>query len=99
VSGSHCDLTSVVDVSLLCFQALGRVGKVVKVYSDGDMRVCVAAQTWTFNPLCCVPRPQDQQQIDNTKSSEENPGCSKSGAVANTEGKSGYVSGGGVSEQ
>lgn len=57
---------------------LGCVGKVVKVYSDGDMRVCINGHTWTFNPMCCIPRPQDQMQIDNTKSSEDNPGCSKS---------------------
>lgn len=31
---------------------LGRTGKVVKVYSDGDLRVTVDGQTWTFNPAC-----------------------------------------------
>lgn len=57
------------------------VGKVVKVYSDGDMRVCINAQTWTFNPMCCVPRPQDQAHVDNTKSAEDNPGCNKTGTT------------------
>ncbi|XP_064642010.1 E3 ubiquitin-protein ligase MIB2-like isoform X2 [Lineus longissimus] len=33
--------------------ALGQTGKVLKVYADGDLRVSVASQTWTFNPACC----------------------------------------------
>ncbi|XP_062889279.1 E3 ubiquitin-protein ligase MIB2 isoform X2 [Mobula hypostoma] len=32
--------------------ALGQVGKVLKVYADGDLRVGVGGQTWTFNPAC-----------------------------------------------
>ncbi|XP_007905447.1 E3 ubiquitin-protein ligase MIB2 isoform X1 [Callorhinchus milii] len=32
--------------------ALGQVGKVLKVYGDGDLRVGVGGQTWTFNPAC-----------------------------------------------
>lgn len=31
---------------------LGKTGKVVKVYEDGDLRVTVDGQTWTLNPLC-----------------------------------------------
>ncbi|KAF6021316.1 hypothetical protein EB796_020380 [Bugula neritina] len=58
---------------------LGQVGKVVKVYSDGDMRVCINGQTWTFNIQCCVPRPQDQLQVDNTKCAEDTLGHSKAG--------------------
>ena len=52
-------------------------GKVVKVYSDGDMRVSINDQTWTFNPLCCYPRHVEQWQIDNTTITEENPGFTK----------------------
>ncbi len=32
--------------------AIGRVGKVVKVYGDGDVRVNIIGNTWTFNPAC-----------------------------------------------
>ncbi|XP_059808391.1 E3 ubiquitin-protein ligase MIB2 isoform X2 [Hypanus sabinus] len=32
--------------------ALGQIGKVLKVYADGDLRVGVGGQTWTFNPAC-----------------------------------------------
>uniref|UniRef100_A0A672R8I2 E3 ubiquitin-protein ligase MIB2 n=1 Tax=Sinocyclocheilus grahami TaxID=75366 RepID=A0A672R8I2_SINGR len=32
--------------------ALGQVGKVLKVYADGDLRVAFGGQTWTFNPAC-----------------------------------------------
>ncbi|XP_067951450.1 E3 ubiquitin-protein ligase MIB2-like [Watersipora subatra] len=70
-----------------CMSAvLGMVGKVAKVYSDGDMRVCINSQTWTFNPLCCVPRPQDQAQMDNTKTVDENPGCTKLSLTSNAPG-------------
>ncbi|KAL1116546.1 hypothetical protein AAG570_005018 [Ranatra chinensis] len=30
---------------------LGKLGKVTKIYSDGDLRVTVDGQTWTLNPL------------------------------------------------
>ncbi|CAM9946622.1 unnamed protein product [Lampetra fluviatilis] len=32
--------------------AVGQVGQVVKVYTDGDLRVCVRDKVWTFNALC-----------------------------------------------
>ncbi|KAE8592927.1 hypothetical protein XENTR_v10018918 [Xenopus tropicalis] len=32
--------------------ALGQIGKVIKVFGDGDMRVSVGGQSWTFNPAC-----------------------------------------------
>ncbi|KAL4220948.1 E3 ubiquitin-protein ligase mib2 [Mactra antiquata] len=31
---------------------LGKQGRVLKVYTDGDLRVAVGNQTWTFNPMC-----------------------------------------------
>ncbi|KAK6477532.1 E3 ubiquitin-protein ligase MIB2 isoform X1 [Huso huso] len=37
--------------------ALGQVGKVLKVYADGDLRVALGAQTWTFNPTCLSAQP------------------------------------------
>lgn len=33
----------------------GKVGKVVKLYSDGDLRVTVDKNTWTLNPMCVEP--------------------------------------------
>uniref|UniRef100_A0A8C2L9G3 E3 ubiquitin-protein ligase MIB2 n=1 Tax=Cyprinus carpio TaxID=7962 RepID=A0A8C2L9G3_CYPCA len=36
----------------VCSTALGQVGKVLKVYADGDLRVAFGGQTWTFNPAC-----------------------------------------------
>lgn len=38
-------------------QALGQVGKVLKVYADGDLRVAFGGQTWTFNPACLSAQP------------------------------------------
>uniref|UniRef100_A0A7N4NGK8 E3 ubiquitin-protein ligase MIB2 n=1 Tax=Sarcophilus harrisii TaxID=9305 RepID=A0A7N4NGK8_SARHA len=32
--------------------ALGHIGKVMKVFGDGDLRVSVGGQSWTFNPAC-----------------------------------------------
>lgn len=37
--------------------ALGQVGKVLKVYADGDLRVAFGGQTWTFNPACLSAQP------------------------------------------
>lgn len=41
----------------VCSQALGQVGKVLKVYADGDLRVAFGGQTWTFNPACLSAQP------------------------------------------
>lgn len=42
---------------MLISQALGKTGKVIKIYSDGDLRVAldIHGHTWTFNPLSVVP--------------------------------------------
>lgn len=42
-----------IDASNFFFQTLGQTGQVLKVYSDGDLRVQVDKQVWTFNPACC----------------------------------------------
>ncbi|EFN80905.1 E3 ubiquitin-protein ligase MIB2 isoform X2 [Harpegnathos saltator] len=34
--------------------ALGKTGKVMKIYADGDLRVALDSHTWTFNPLSVV---------------------------------------------
>ena len=47
-------------------QTLGKVGCVKTVYSDGDMRVLVANQEWTFNPLCCTLVPHRVEDMNNT---------------------------------
>uniref|UniRef100_A0A8C5SUI3 E3 ubiquitin-protein ligase MIB2 n=1 Tax=Laticauda laticaudata TaxID=8630 RepID=A0A8C5SUI3_LATLA len=31
---------------------LGRIGKVIKIFGDGDLRVSFSDQSWTFNPAC-----------------------------------------------
>ncbi|RWS07269.1 E3 ubiquitin-protein ligase MIB2-like protein, partial [Dinothrombium tinctorium] len=46
--------------------ALGKMGKVVKVYADGDLRVTVDGQTWTFNPLCVTLLPGSLLEMNNT---------------------------------
>jgi hypothetical protein len=35
----------------MIFQALGKTGKVIKIYPDGDMRVQLGGHIWTFNPM------------------------------------------------
>lgn len=47
-------------------KALGKIGKVVKVYADGDLRVTVDGQTWTLNPLCLTPLPGSATELHNT---------------------------------
>ncbi|XP_071109275.1 E3 ubiquitin-protein ligase MIB2-like isoform X1 [Haliotis cracherodii] len=48
---------------------LGKLGRVLKVYTDGDLRVNVEGQTWTFNPLCCQLIPHGAQEMNNTMGS------------------------------
>lgn len=43
--------------SLYLSQALGKTGKIIKIYPDGDLRVALDGPTWTFNPLSVVPVP------------------------------------------
>ena len=38
-------------------QSLGQVGRVIKVFPTGDVRVSVNGRTWTYNPLCMEPAP------------------------------------------
>ena len=47
-------------------KALGKVGKVVQVYTDGDLRVNVDGQTWTFNSFCLIRLPESMLDINNT---------------------------------
>uniref|UniRef100_A0A2K6RLN3 E3 ubiquitin-protein ligase MIB2 n=1 Tax=Rhinopithecus roxellana TaxID=61622 RepID=A0A2K6RLN3_RHIRO len=53
--------------------ALGRVGKVVKVFGDGNLRVAVAGQRWTFSPSCLVAyRPEEDANLDMAERAREN---------------------------
>lgn len=52
-------------------QALDKVGRVLKIYSDGDVRVAIADNAWTFNPAVLVKEasaatPTDQQPQQST---------------------------------
>uniref|UniRef100_A0A8C6L0W9 E3 ubiquitin-protein ligase MIB2 n=1 Tax=Nothobranchius furzeri TaxID=105023 RepID=A0A8C6L0W9_NOTFU len=49
---------------------LGQVGKVLKVYADGDLRVAFGGQTWTFNPACLAAQPAE---VDANLMTAENP--------------------------
>ncbi|MFT7804590.1 E3 ubiquitin-protein ligase MIB2 [Arapaima gigas] len=49
---------------------LGQVGKVLKVYADGDLRVAFGCQTWTFNPVCLSAQPAE---VDANLMTAENP--------------------------
>uniref|UniRef100_A0A6Q2Y990 E3 ubiquitin-protein ligase MIB2 n=1 Tax=Esox lucius TaxID=8010 RepID=A0A6Q2Y990_ESOLU len=51
-------------------KALGQVGKVLKVYADGDLRVAFGGQTWTFNPACLSPQ---SVEVDANLMTAENP--------------------------
>ncbi|KAF7239291.1 E3 ubiquitin-protein ligase MIB2 [Varanus komodoensis] len=39
---------------------LGHVGKVIKVFGDGDLRVSFAGQSWTFNPACLTAHQREE---------------------------------------
>uniref|UniRef100_A0A4W5KIA0 E3 ubiquitin-protein ligase MIB2 n=1 Tax=Hucho hucho TaxID=62062 RepID=A0A4W5KIA0_9TELE len=50
--------------------ALGQMGKVLKVYADGDLRVAFGGQTWTFNPACLSAQ---TMEVDANLMTAENP--------------------------
>ncbi|KAM9505804.1 E3 ubiquitin-protein ligase MIB2-like isoform 5-T6 [Salvelinus alpinus] len=50
--------------------ALGQMGKVLKVYADGDLRVAFGGQTWTFNPACLSAQ---TTEVDANLMTAENP--------------------------
>uniref|UniRef100_A0A8C8ZHL4 RING-type E3 ubiquitin transferase n=1 Tax=Prolemur simus TaxID=1328070 RepID=A0A8C8ZHL4_PROSS len=53
--------------------ALGRVGKVVKVFGDGNLRVAVGGQRWTFSPSCLAAyRPEEDANLDVAERAREN---------------------------
>ncbi|KAG9270230.1 E3 ubiquitin-protein ligase MIB2 isoform X1 [Astyanax mexicanus] len=59
--------------------ALGQVGKVLKVYADGDLRVAFGGQTWTFNPACLSGQPGE---VDANLMTAENPSESGSTVIS-----------------
>ncbi|XP_055078914.1 E3 ubiquitin-protein ligase MIB2 isoform X2 [Periophthalmus magnuspinnatus] len=58
---------------------LGQVGKVLKVYADGDLRVAFGGQTWTFNPACLSAQPME---VDANLMTAENPSESGSTVIS-----------------
>ncbi|KAJ7421484.1 E3 ubiquitin-protein ligase MIB2 [Willisornis vidua] len=53
-------------------QTLGHIGKVIKVYGDGDLRVSVGGQSWTFNPACLTAYQRDEEaNLMTTESAKE----------------------------
>uniref|UniRef100_A0A3Q0SDA1 E3 ubiquitin-protein ligase MIB2 n=1 Tax=Amphilophus citrinellus TaxID=61819 RepID=A0A3Q0SDA1_AMPCI len=58
---------------------LGQVGKVLKVYADGDLRVAFGGQTWTFNPACLSAQPVE---VDANLMTAENPSESGSTVIS-----------------
>ncbi|KAM5248898.1 E3 ubiquitin-protein ligase MIB2 isoform 4-T4 [Ctenodactylus gundi] len=53
--------------------ALGRIGKVVKVFGDGNLRVTVGGQRWTFSPSCLLAyRPEENANLDVAERAREN---------------------------
>ncbi|XP_067251652.1 E3 ubiquitin-protein ligase MIB2 isoform X2 [Chanodichthys erythropterus] len=55
--------------------ALGQVGKVLKVYADGDLRVAFGGQTWTFNPACLSAQPGEVDANLMTAENSSESGC------------------------
>lgn len=45
------------------FQACGKIGKIEKIDSDGDVVVQFGQQVWVYNPACMIPAPG--KQVDN----------------------------------
>ncbi|XP_069401973.1 E3 ubiquitin-protein ligase MIB2 isoform X3 [Ovis canadensis] len=53
--------------------ALGRIGKVLKVFGDGNVGVLVSGKLWTFSPSCLVAyRPEEDANLDVAGRAREN---------------------------
>nr|XP_012144811.1 PREDICTED: E3 ubiquitin-protein ligase MIB2 isoform X1 [Megachile rotundata] len=52
--------------------ALGKAGKVIKIYSDGDLRVALDGYTWTFNPLSVTLVPPGTETTSQQEESNRN---------------------------
>lgn len=58
--------------SFFSLQTLGHIGKVIKVYGDGDLRVSVGGQSWTFNPACLTAYQREEEaNLMTTESAKE----------------------------
>uniref|UniRef100_A0A670JGW0 E3 ubiquitin-protein ligase MIB2 n=1 Tax=Podarcis muralis TaxID=64176 RepID=A0A670JGW0_PODMU len=65
---------------------LGHIGKVIKVFGDGDLRVSFAGQSWTFNPACLTAyqREEDANLMTTEDAKESKSEESERKAVAST---------------
>ncbi|XP_065754283.1 E3 ubiquitin-protein ligase MIB2 isoform X3 [Phocoena phocoena] len=53
--------------------ALGHVGRVLKVFGDGNLGVLVNGKLWTFSPSCLVAyRPEEDANLDVAERAREN---------------------------
>lgn len=51
---------------------MGKLGKVLKIYSDGDLRVQLDGHTWTLNPQCVRLVPGSAAELANTMHATQN---------------------------
>lgn len=52
--------------------SLGKLGKILKVYSDGDLRVQLDGHAWTLNPQCVRTVPGSAAELANTMHANQN---------------------------
>ncbi|XP_050306891.1 E3 ubiquitin-protein ligase MIB2 [Anthonomus grandis grandis] len=52
--------------------SLGKLGKVLKIYGDGDLRVQLDGTVWTLNPLCVKTVPGSAAELANTMHANQN---------------------------
>ena len=47
-------------------KTLGRMGQVIKVHPNGDVRVLIDGKQYNFNGACCLPAPHGGLELNNT---------------------------------
>lgn len=52
--------------------SLGKLGKIIKVYSDGDLRIQLDGHAWTLNPQCVRLVPGSATELSNTMHADQN---------------------------
>ena len=79
----------VTDVIVSTSQALGKVGQVTKIDSDGDVVVTFGPRTHMFSPACCVPVPPATSSDSLTSSASDDLNTSGSSVASSSSNASG----------
>jgi E3 ubiquitin-protein ligase mind-bomb len=56
---------------LFFFKTLGRIGRVVQVYPDNDLKVEICSTSWTYSPLALIKLSQNNINLQNSNPTQD----------------------------